>query len=138
MKNCQFGHYVFKNPSAAEAAESAYMRERVNPFPRYTKYAADDSAYKYGKYLEWNGLHIMSNISFFHNVVKYCQQQISQNALKREKGRNWQFMLHISGKGLNHTMKIPHLTLSHIHTSLLNAKIIQPQYVFKSCLFKMR
>ena len=32
--NFFFCHYVFKKPSAAEASESFYMRERVNhPFP---------------------------------------------------------------------------------------------------------
>ena len=30
MSNFFFCHYVFKNPSAAEASESVYMRERVN------------------------------------------------------------------------------------------------------------
>ena len=28
-RNCFFCHYVFKKPSAAEASESVYMRERV-------------------------------------------------------------------------------------------------------------
>ena len=28
-RNCTFCHYVFKKPSAAEASESVYMRERV-------------------------------------------------------------------------------------------------------------
>ena len=30
MCNSFFCHYVFKKPSAAEASESVYMRERVN------------------------------------------------------------------------------------------------------------
>ena len=30
MSNFFFCHYVFKRPSAAEASESVYMRERVN------------------------------------------------------------------------------------------------------------
>ena len=30
MCNFFFCHYVFKKPSAAEASESVYMRERVN------------------------------------------------------------------------------------------------------------
>ena len=30
MSNFFFYHYVFKKPSAAEASESVYMRERVN------------------------------------------------------------------------------------------------------------
>ena len=30
MSNFFFCHYVFKKPSAAEASESVYMRERVN------------------------------------------------------------------------------------------------------------
>ena len=30
LSNFFFCHYVFKNPSAAEASESVYMRERVN------------------------------------------------------------------------------------------------------------
>ena len=32
-RNCSFCHYVFKKPSAAEASESVYMREKVNPIP---------------------------------------------------------------------------------------------------------
>ena len=30
LSNFFFCHYVFKKPSAAEASESGYMRERVN------------------------------------------------------------------------------------------------------------
>ena len=30
MSNFFFCHYVFKKPSAAEASESVYIRERVN------------------------------------------------------------------------------------------------------------
>ena len=30
MSNFSFCHYVFKKPSAAEASERVYMRERVN------------------------------------------------------------------------------------------------------------
>ena len=33
MSNFFFCHYVFKKPSAAEASESVYMRERVNRSP---------------------------------------------------------------------------------------------------------
>ena len=33
LSNFFFCHYVFKKPAAAEASESVYMRERVNPFP---------------------------------------------------------------------------------------------------------
>ena len=33
----------FQKPSAAEASESVYMRERVNHFPGYNTSAADDS-----------------------------------------------------------------------------------------------
>ena len=32
LSNFFFCHYVFKKPSAAEASESVYMRERVNSF----------------------------------------------------------------------------------------------------------
>ena len=32
LSNFFFCHYVFKKPSATEASESVYMRERVNPF----------------------------------------------------------------------------------------------------------
>ena len=41
-----FCHYVFKKPSAAEASESVYMRERVNvdpkSLPTYNKSATCD------------------------------------------------------------------------------------------------
>ena len=37
----RFCHYVFKKPSAAEASESVYMRERVNPFTPVNGSAAD-------------------------------------------------------------------------------------------------
>ena len=37
MCNFFFCHYVFKKPSAAEASESVYMRERVNPFSYTTR-----------------------------------------------------------------------------------------------------
>ena len=37
--NFFFCHYVFKKPSAAEASESVYMRERVKPFPHQTLYS---------------------------------------------------------------------------------------------------
>ena len=37
LSNFFFCHYVFKKPSAAEASESVYMRERVKLFPLTTK-----------------------------------------------------------------------------------------------------
>ena len=33
LSNFFFRHYVFKKPSAAEASESVYIRERFNLFP---------------------------------------------------------------------------------------------------------
>ena len=42
LSNFFFCHYVFKKPSAAEASESVYMRERVNPFSTFSKSAAND------------------------------------------------------------------------------------------------
>ena len=40
LSNIFFCHYVFKKPSAAEASESVYMRERVNT--TYNRSAAED------------------------------------------------------------------------------------------------
>ena len=37
--NFFFCHYVFKKPSAAEASESVYMRERVNVIWKFTIFA---------------------------------------------------------------------------------------------------
>ena len=41
--------YVFKKPSAAEASESVYMRERVKPFSNLTPHYDASSAYGFRK-----------------------------------------------------------------------------------------
>ena len=60
-----FCHYVFKKPSAAEASESVYMRERVNEV---------ETVWQYEKLLS------MSNLYLCHNVLKCRLLQRRQTA----------------------------------------------------------
>ena len=85
LRNFFLCHYVFKKPSAAEASESVYMRERVNLFPHSTNLEKTNFKTS-GRYLRktkfmkvsflktlWQKakLIVLSNFFFYyHNVFK--------------------------------------------------------------------
>ena len=72
-RNCSFWAIstfvtVFKKPSAAEASESVYMRERVNPCPHTDAFWHLCSRQLYKTLWQKEKLLTTSNFSFCHNV----------------------------------------------------------------------
>ena len=67
--NFFFCHYVFKKPSAAEASESVYMRERVkgNLYVQNPKTERYKKSFNYSGSLLWNDLPVeIQFFSFIH------------------------------------------------------------------------
>ena len=94
LSNFFFSHYVFKMLPAAEASESIYLRERVNPFLHICKTNLQQmtlkaSRHKHDKSI-WIKVLLFKRVELFlfcPNVFKSCLLQILQNNISvSEKG----------------------------------------------------